>query len=79
MGDIVPVNGKPAKGVLTERQTQLYHAINPIAGQAIADTVRQNLHERFFKILKPDCFSLPWGGQRHGLLTAMPGAALQEL
>ncbi len=54
IADIVSVNGKPAKGVFTERRTQLNHAINPTAGQAIADTVRNNLHERWFEILKPD-------------------------
>lgn len=54
IADIVSVNGKPAKGVMTERRTQLNHAINPNPGQAIADTVRQNWHERHYEILKPD-------------------------
>ncbi len=54
IADIVSVNGKPAKGVFTERRTQLNHAVNPTPGQAIADTARNNLHERWFEILRPD-------------------------
>ncbi len=54
IADIVSVNGKPAKGVFTERRTLLNHATNPTPGQAIADAPRNNLHERWFEILKPD-------------------------
>ena len=54
MGDIVAVNGKPAKGMFTDSRTQLNGQVNPTAGQAIADGPRSSVHHRFFEILRPD-------------------------
>src|SRR6266849_1189592 len=54
IGDIVAVNGQPAKG------TFVYHALTlnlraaPTPGQAIADTVRNNVNNQAFEILKSD-------------------------
>jgi len=82
IADIVSVNGKPAKGVFTERRTQLNHAINPTPGQAMADTVRGDWLDRYYEILKPDGTSIgsiytsgPGGGNRiPGAPAAMLGA-----
>src|SRR3989338_5150081 len=54
IADIVSVNGKPAKGMMTEQRTQFNLRVNPTPGQAIADAVRNNRLERFYEILKPD-------------------------
>ncbi len=55
VADIVSVNGKPAKGVLTERRVHFNRQITPTApGQAIADSVRDTIMDRYFEILKPD-------------------------
>ncbi|MEK7407544.1 MAG: hypothetical protein AAB225_20895, partial [Acidobacteriota bacterium] len=54
VADIVSVNGEPAKGIFTDRRIQLALAVNPTAGQAIADAARSNIHDRYFEILKPD-------------------------
>ena len=54
IGDIVAVNGQPAKGTVTRnlRQVLLNTAHNP--GQAIADTVRNAITADTFEILKSD-------------------------
>ena len=55
IGDIVAVNGQPAKGTMTRhaaRQVLLRTAPNP--GQAIADTVRNAALALSFEILKSD-------------------------
>ncbi len=54
IADIVSVNGKPAKGVFTDRRMQFALAVNPTGGQGMADAARSNIHDRFFEILKPD-------------------------
>lgn len=54
IADIVSVNGKPAKGVFTDRRIQFVLAHHPTEGQAIADAARANLHDRYFEILTPD-------------------------
>ena len=54
IADIVSVNGKPAKGVFTDRRIQFGIAVNPTAGQGVADAARSNIHDRYFEILKPD-------------------------
>jgi len=54
IADIVSVNGKPAKGVMTEQRTQFNLRVNPTPGQAIADLERNNRLERYYEILKPD-------------------------
>ena len=54
IGDIVAVNGQPAKGTFVGRPggPALYPAPNP--GQAIADTTRVSIGYRTFEILKSD-------------------------
>ena len=54
IADIVSVNGKPAKGVMSEQRTQFNLRVNPTGGQAIADFERNNRLERYYEILKPD-------------------------
>lgn len=54
IADIVSVNGKPAKGVMTEQRTQFNLRVNPTPGQAIADAERNERVERYYEILKPD-------------------------
>ena len=77
IGDIVAVNGQPAKGTLTRnnRQAMLNSAPNP--GQAIADTVRGAVHLDSFEILKSD--GTPVGtivSYGLGLGSPSPGAPL---
>jgi uncharacterized protein (TIGR03437 family) len=54
IGDIVAVNGAPAKGTFanTTRAIKLNPA--PTAGQAIADVVRATVNNQIFEILKAD-------------------------
>jgi hypothetical protein len=54
IADIVSVNGKPAKGVMTERRIQFIRRVNPTPGQAIADAERNDTLDRHYEILKPD-------------------------
>ena len=59
IGDIVTVNGQPAKGTLTQRSTGLGLTPNAKPGglfpnSAIADTVRQNMVEICFEVLQAD-------------------------
>ena len=54
IADIVSVNGKPVKGVMTEQRTQFNLRVNPTPGQSIADLERNNRLERYYEILKPD-------------------------
>jgi hypothetical protein len=54
IADIVSVNGKPVKGLFTERRIQLTRRVNPTAGQAIADGQRGAIMERHYEILKMD-------------------------
>ena len=79
IGDIVAVNGQPAKGtfVNTTRTAGLRPAPNP--GQAIADVLRNTVNNQIFEILKSD-------GTAIGTITtfglggagpAPPGAPLQ--
>jgi len=54
IGDIVAVNGRPAKGTLTERRTSFFLSPNPAPGQAIADTTRNTLVDRYYEIMQAD-------------------------
>ena len=45
IGDIVAVNGKPAKGVFILRNTALNLRPTPAPGQAIADVARANISQ----------------------------------
>ena len=54
IGDIVSVNGKPAKGTVVETATFLTLRPNPTPGQAIADTQRGGLIQWNFEIQSED-------------------------
>jgi hypothetical protein len=63
IGDIVSVNGSPAKGTWTARATNLYLAPDSPPGHPIADVTRQNVIDMYFDILQPD-------GSQLGMITA---------
>src|SRR5258707_3428944 len=54
IGDIVAVNGQPAKGTLTRNSRGFVLNTAPSPGQAIADTVRSAVVADTFEILKSD-------------------------
>lgn len=54
IGDIVSVNGQPAKGVLVNKAHVLGLSTNPANGQAIADVTRLALIHYVLEILQPD-------------------------
>ena len=56
LGDIVAVNGQPAKGTYVSRPVsiQLTPAYNPGQGKAIADSTHTSLRSHTFEILKSD-------------------------
>ena len=53
-GDIVAVNGQPAKGVYVGRPVGIVLTPTPKPGQAIADTAHASLRSHTFEILKID-------------------------
>ncbi len=53
-GDIVAVNGKPAKGLWTARGTTLFFEPNAVAGHSIADLTRGNVIDMYWEILQID-------------------------
>ncbi len=53
-GDIVAVNGQPAKGVYVGRPVGILLTTTPKPGQAIADTTHASLRSHTFEILKID-------------------------
>ena len=54
IGDIVAVNGQPAKGTVTRNLRQVFLNTTPNPGQAIADAVRNAVTADTFEILKSD-------------------------
>jgi hypothetical protein len=54
LGDIVAVNGQPAKGLYAGRTRVLNANANPGPGSAIADVTRIAMREHIFEILQPD-------------------------
>ena len=54
IGDIVAVNGQPAKGLYAGRSRTIGANPNPGAGSAIADVTRSAIREHIFEILQPD-------------------------
>jgi len=54
IGDIVTVNGQPAKGVYVGRPVAIILTLAPNPGQAIADTTHASLRSHTFEILKID-------------------------
>lgn len=53
VSDIVAVNGKPVKGLLTSRTSALIARVNPQAGQAIADHDGNGPYLSFFQFQDP--------------------------
>lgn len=54
IGDIIAINGQPAKGTLTRNNRQVLLRTAPVTGQSIADTVRGAVHSDTFEIVKND-------------------------
>jgi hypothetical protein len=54
IGDIVAVNGQPAKGLYAGRSRSVGASPTPSPGQAIADVTRVAIREHIFEILQPD-------------------------
>jgi hypothetical protein len=54
LGDIVAVNGQPAKGTYVGRTRVIMASPAPTAGGAIADVTRTAMREHIFEILKSD-------------------------
>jgi len=54
LGDIVTVNGQPAKGIMVERLLRLGLSPTATPGNAIADVTRTQIGDRIFEILKSD-------------------------
>jgi uncharacterized protein (TIGR03437 family) len=54
IGDIVAVNGQPAKGIMIRNIRQILLKTAPDAGQALADSVRNGVVGDTFEILKSD-------------------------
>jgi uncharacterized protein (TIGR03437 family) len=76
-GDIVAVNGQPAKGTYSFYSRTFFLTPTPNPGNAIADAVRTAFKVQYFEILKPD--GTPIGTiMMDGLTggTATPGAPL---
>src|SRR6516164_1848412 len=79
IGDIVAVNGKPAKGLWTARGTTFSFEPNAVPGHSTADLTRGNVIDMYWEILQID-------GTPIGTLTASgltrgvppPGAPLSQ-
>jgi hypothetical protein len=54
LGDIVAVNGQPAKGLYASRVAGINTTPNPSMGTAIADTAQVAIRQQIFEILKTD-------------------------
>jgi hypothetical protein len=54
IGDIVAVNGKPAKGLWTARGTTMSFEPNAVPGHSTADLTRGNVIEMYWEILQID-------------------------
>jgi uncharacterized protein (TIGR03437 family) len=54
LGDIVAVNGQPAKGTVVARAREIGASPAPHPGQAIADITRISIREQIFEIWKAD-------------------------
>lgn len=54
LGDIVAINGKPAKGMFAGRTRAIGARPDPRPGSAIADVARVAIREQIFEILQPD-------------------------
>jgi len=77
IGDIVAVNGQPAKGTFTNTSRTTNQRTAPNPGQAISDTVRNSVNTFTFEILQSD--GTPIGtiiASGLGVGSAPPGAPL---
>lgn len=54
LGDVVSVNGQPAKGTYVSRAVNLCISPTPVAGQPIADTTHNSIRFETFEILQSD-------------------------
>src|SRR5215467_847804 len=54
IGDIVAVNGKPAKGLWTARATTIFFEPNAVPGHSTADVTRGNIIDMYWEILQSD-------------------------
>src|SRR5712692_2430573 len=54
IGDIVAVNGRPAKGLYVGRTRAVHTTTAPNPSQAIADLTRTAMREQIFEILQSD-------------------------
>lgn len=54
IGDIVAVNGQPAKGYRVIWGRSLYLRTTPVTGQSPADVNRTNILQEYYEILQPD-------------------------
>jgi uncharacterized protein (TIGR03437 family) len=79
VGDIVAVNGQPAKGTFTNTTRTLTLRPSPNPGEAIADTIRNTINSRNFEILNAD--ATPIGtimDSGLGVGSPPPGAPLEQ-
>jgi hypothetical protein len=79
LGDIVAVNGQPAKGLYVARSRDINTSPNPGPGGAIADVVRVSMREEVFEILSAS--GNPVGSiMAHGLSSgaAPPGSPVSQ-
>ena len=54
IGDIVAVNGKPAKGLWTARGTTIFFEPNAVPGHSTADVTRGNIIDMYWEITQLD-------------------------
>ena len=54
IGDIVAVNGRPARGLFVHRAQQILTSSNPTPGQAIADVSRGTMSQYLIEVLRAD-------------------------
>jgi hypothetical protein len=54
LGDVVAVNGQPAKGTYVSRAVAICLSSTPIAGQPLADTTRTSIRYETYEILQSD-------------------------
>ena len=54
IGDIVAINGQPAKGLLVLKALGINVTPNPVASQAIGDVTRVSMREMTFELLQAD-------------------------
>jgi uncharacterized protein (TIGR03437 family) len=79
IGDIVAVNGKPAKGLWTARGTTIFFEPNAVPGHSTADVTRGNIIDMYWEILQSDgtpIGTIAASGLTRG--TPPPGAPLAQ-